>query len=266
MSRDGRMNRDIKKGGWRYEIWSNVMHVNWGVFQRKTYEACGGKKWKGRQRQTQSWLISPHTHTRLSPPVYFNTWWCHGPLRGRRNSSDRLPVMTPLFTPTFFFLPTFLSFFLESLFLLLFLLKPFIGRSSNPLTHSPRKSGIKAQIFIPFSVYGNNKQCSHLKMQRLRLSAKVYAPLKLKPWRFVFGWRSRASSGHFQIVYLFVWVSLYNLNVICGYNFILKAHSCLRLLSLTNIMWVQTFAPPMQDLGYGRILCCLIPKQQQAKS
>lgn len=188
MSRDGGMNRDTEKGGWRCEIWY-VTHVNWGVFQRKTCEACGGKKVK---RQTPSWLISPHPHSSL--PLYTSIPDDVMALCEDAGTLQTACQSRPLFSrrPFFFFLPTFLSFFLESLFLLLFLLKPFIGRSSNPLTHSPRKSGIKAQIFIPFSVYGNNKQCSHLKMQRLCLSAKVYAPLKLKPWPFVFGWRSRA--------------------------------------------------------------------------
>lgn len=40
---------------------------------------------------------------------HFNTWWCHGPLWGRRNSSNQLPLMT--FSFIFFSLP-FAQFFL----------------------------------------------------------------------------------------------------------------------------------------------------------
>lgn len=45
---------------------------------------------------------------------HFNTWWCHGPLWGRRNSSNQLPLMTFsfkfFFSPfAWFFLPPFLS-------------------------------------------------------------------------------------------------------------------------------------------------------------
>ena len=40
---------------------------------------------------------------------HFNTWWCHGPLWGRRNSSNQLPLMTFSFN---FFLSPFAQFFL----------------------------------------------------------------------------------------------------------------------------------------------------------
>lgn len=42
---------------------------------------------------------------------HFNTWWCHGPLWGRRNSSNQLPLMTFSFK-FFFFLSPFAQFFL----------------------------------------------------------------------------------------------------------------------------------------------------------
>lgn len=62
---------------------------------------------------------------------HFNTWWCHGPLWGRRNSSNQLPLMT--FSFNFFFssppLPN--SFFL--FFFLWFITEvPFVGWSSGP--------------------------------------------------------------------------------------------------------------------------------------
>lgn len=47
---------------------------------------------------------------------HFNTWWCHGPLWGRRNSSNQLPLMT--FSFTFFFRSPFARFFLSSSFFL----------------------------------------------------------------------------------------------------------------------------------------------------
>ena len=42
---------------------------------------------------------------------HFNTWWCHGPLWGRRNSSNQLPLMTFSFK-VFFLSPPFAQFFL----------------------------------------------------------------------------------------------------------------------------------------------------------
>lgn len=41
---------------------------------------------------------------------HFNTWWCHGPLWGCRNSSNQLPLMT--FSFNFFLSPPFAQFFL----------------------------------------------------------------------------------------------------------------------------------------------------------
>lgn len=41
---------------------------------------------------------------------HFNTWWCHGPLWGRRNSSNQLPLMT--FSFNFVLLSPFAQFFL----------------------------------------------------------------------------------------------------------------------------------------------------------
>lgn len=60
---------------------------------------------------------------------HFNTWWCHGPLWGRRNSSNQLPLMT--FSFTFFPLP-FAQFFLPLFFLRFITEVPFMGWSSSP--------------------------------------------------------------------------------------------------------------------------------------